>query len=319
LTYTDGNHATFAGTYDGTNPNGDLLLNVGGSFQLLTNVTYHIGDTIIKDAVPFVCFLRGTLIRTPKGDVAVETLQAGDLVMTKSGKSRPVKWIGHRDIDLRGRSDANSFYPVRIAAGAFGADRPSKELYLSAGHSICVYLCGEVLIPAGLLVNGSTITRAEMDDVSYWHVELETHDILVANNLPAESYLVMENRNFFVEAGGTLEALDKGLGRTHADFCRPSCWTDQCSRSSTNVWPSGRKRSAGRPRSRWTFVSLSTVRFDALWKRERRRCSCSLRAHEMSDFCRALSSRLRLARVIPASSASLCVDSRFGRARASDR
>jgi hypothetical protein len=155
------------------------------------------------------------------GDVAVETLRAGNLVMTSSGESRPVKWIGHRDIDLRARCDAHSFYPVRIAAGAFGADRPSKDLYVSVGRSICVDLCGEVLIPAGHLVNGSTIARVEMDDVSYWHVEFESHDILVANNLPAESYFVMENRSFFVETDGTLDALDDGLGRTHADFCRP--------------------------------------------------------------------------------------------------
>jgi hypothetical protein len=187
----------------------------------LTNQVYSTGQVVTIDAIPFVCFLRGTLIRTSKGDVAVENLKEGDLIIASSGERRLVRWVGHRDIDLRGLPDAHLFYLVRIATHAFGPNRPSKDLYVSSGHSICVDLCGEVLIPAGRLINGSTIEQVAMDEVSYWHVELESHDILLANTLPAESYLVMENRSFFEEAGATLDSLDEGLGRTHADFCRP--------------------------------------------------------------------------------------------------
>jgi hypothetical protein len=166
-----------------------------------------------------VCFAAGTLIRTPKGDVAVERLQAGDLVVTSSGEQRPIKWIGHRDTDLRRRHDRRSHYPVRIAADAFGPNRPSKDLYVSAGHAICIDLCGEVLIHASQLVNGSTVAQVEMDEVSYWHVELDSHDVILANNLPAESYLALGNRRFFEEA--RVDALQDGRGRTYADFCRP--------------------------------------------------------------------------------------------------
>ncbi len=92
---------------------------------------------------------------------------------------------------------------------------------MSAGHSVCVDLLGEVFIPIGYLVNGATIAEAEVDTISYWHVELDSHDVLIANNLPAESYLAMGNRGAFEELRGLLPAIMEGRERTHADFCRP--------------------------------------------------------------------------------------------------
>ena len=72
------------------------------------------------------------------------------------------------------------------------------------------------------LVNGTTITRVEVDEVTYWHVELDSHDVILAENLPAESYLDMGNRCFFREA----DVVDLAAGPdapvvAHADFCRP--------------------------------------------------------------------------------------------------
>ncbi|MGB9306195.1 MAG: Hint domain-containing protein, partial [Mycobacterium sp.] len=167
-----------------------------------------------------VCFAAGTLIRTPAGDVAVETLMAGDLVLTASGAARPVKWVGHREYDFRARPDEKAL-PIRIVADAFGPNRPSQDLYLSAGHSVCLDVIGEVFVPVGHLVNYGTIARVETDTVSYWHVELDGHDVLVANNLPTESYLAMGNRGAFEEMRGLLPAILDGNDKTHADFCRP--------------------------------------------------------------------------------------------------
>jgi hypothetical protein len=126
-----------------------------------------------------------------------------------------------RDIEFRLRRKASPGLPIRIAADAFGPNRPSQDLYLSSGHSVCVDLLGEALIPVGNLVNGATIAQVEVDTISYWHVELESHDILIANNVPAESYLAMANRGFFEDPGAGLDAFDEGCDRTHADFCRP--------------------------------------------------------------------------------------------------
>jgi hypothetical protein len=134
---------------------------------------------------------------------------------------RRVKWMGHRDVDFRLTPNASPRQPIRIAADAFGPSRPSQDLYLSAGHSVCVDLLGEVFIPVGYLVNGATIAKVEVEEITYWHVELDSHDILIANNLPAESYLAMGNRGAFEELRGLLPAVMEGRERTHADFCRP--------------------------------------------------------------------------------------------------
>ena len=181
---------------------------------------YWFPLTSVVTSTLVICYAAGTLIRTPRGDVPVESLNVGDFVLTSSGQARPIKWIGHRDIDCRRDPNRRAVQPVRIAAGAFGPEQPSQDLFVSPGHAICVDACGESLIAAGDLVNGSTVACVEADMVSYWHVELDSHDILIANNLPAESYLDMGNRAFFAEAGAALDPF-WGRWKTRADFCRP--------------------------------------------------------------------------------------------------
>jgi hypothetical protein len=189
---------------------------------LISNPSGSLFDTFVNNKVePVICFASGTLIRTPAGDIPVETLRSGDLVLTASGETRPVKWIGHADVDFRRTPRGSPGLPIRIAADAFGPARPSQDLYLSAGHAVCVDLVGELLIPVGHLINGGTIAEVDTDATSYWHVELDSHDILIANNLPAESYLAMANRGAFEELRGLLPAMAEGSDRTHADFCRP--------------------------------------------------------------------------------------------------
>ncbi len=169
-----------------------------------------------------LCLASGTLIRTTRGDVAVEDLAVGDLAVTASGAHRPIRWLGHRTMDCRNHPSPHEAMPVRIAAHSFGDNRPARDLRVSPGHSLCLDVLGEVLIPASALVNGSTITQETVDSVTYWHVELDGHDILLADNMPAESYLDMGNRSFFAEAGVVdLDAGPDAPVRTHADFCRP--------------------------------------------------------------------------------------------------
>jgi hypothetical protein len=180
--------------------------------------TFDVTSTTVTDVT---CFAAGTRILTNRGEVAVEKLAIGDLVVSSSGRARPIKWLGHREVNFWALPNPRSAFPIRIAQHAFGTNRPSQDLYLSSGHSVCVDLCGEVLIPVGNLVNGATIAQVECDTVTYWHVELDTHDVLIANNLPAESYLAMGNRGYFEERGGLLPATLEGRSRTHADFCRP--------------------------------------------------------------------------------------------------
>ncbi len=166
------------------------------------------------------CYASGTLIRTARGDVAVETLQVGDLAVTASGTHRPIKWIGRRTYDCRFNPGPRAAWPVRVAKDAFGDNLPSRDLYLSPGHSVCVSMIDQILIPIQELVNGSTIAYAPMDEVTYWHVELDSHDILLANDLPAESFLEMGENRALLSDNAAADLPIEVIDRTHADFCR---------------------------------------------------------------------------------------------------
>jgi hypothetical protein len=181
-------------------------------------VTQYVDNTMGTS----VCFAAGTRIRTTAGDRSVEMLRVGDHVVTACGVHRPIRWLGHRTIDCRTHPRPKDAWPVRIAAHAFDTNRPARDLYVSPGHAVCLDILGEVLIPAGVLINGSTVVQIDVDTVTYWHVELESHDVLLAENLPAESYLDMGNRDFFVENPTVaLAGNPDPLRKTHDDFCRP--------------------------------------------------------------------------------------------------
>ena len=167
-----------------------------------------------------ICYCTGTLIRTARGEVAVEDLRVGDLAVTASGAHRPIRWLGHRTLDCRRHPQPGAILPIRVAAHAFGDKRPARDLFVSPEHALCVDVVDAVLIPAGTLVNGSTIAQIEVDAVSYWHVELDSHDILLAENMPAESYLEM-GANRALLGLPSEDPSDEVFARSHADFCLP--------------------------------------------------------------------------------------------------
>jgi hypothetical protein len=147
--------------------------------------------------VSSLCFLDGTQIATPAGEVAVERLAAGDMVMTVSGKARRVVWIGTgRVLATRGRRNAAT--PVIVRKGALADNVPHIDLRVTKGHSL--YLDG-VLIPVEFLVNHRTILWDDhAQEVSLFHIELETHDVILANGAPAETYRDDGNRWLFRNA-----------------------------------------------------------------------------------------------------------------------
>jgi hypothetical protein len=141
-------------------------------------------DTITTSAI---CFYRGTMIRTPDGEKAVETLKAGDLVMTAEGRVAPVSWLGRQTISTV-FSDPSKVWPIRIRAGALGDTVPARDLVLSPDHAVLV---DGVLVHAGALVNGVSIVRqTNVPRVfTYYHVELDDHALILAENTPAETFI----------------------------------------------------------------------------------------------------------------------------------
>lgn len=136
-----------------------------------------------------MCFLCGTRLLTPGGEVAIDELNIGDRVTTESGEMRAIRWIGRITVERRGDAPWHtSAMPVRVTKDAFNVGHPHRDLYLSPSHM--VHLNG-VLIPVGDLINGRTITAVDVegDRLEYFHVELETHDVLIAEGAPCESFL----------------------------------------------------------------------------------------------------------------------------------
>lgn len=202
--------------------NEQVVLDVAAGNNAAAIVAIQSGATRINQLTATPCYCEGTLIRTVAGDVAVEGLAVGDVVVTSSGQQRPISWLGSRTVECRRHPRQDEAMPVRIAANAFGDNRPARDLLVSPGHSLCIDIVGEVLIPAVALVNGTTIIQEDVDRVTYWHVELEDHDILLAENMPAESYLDMSNRSFFADSDVVdLDASPDAQRVTHAEFCRP--------------------------------------------------------------------------------------------------
>ena len=173
-------------------------------------------DGAYVGAITTACYLKGTRISTASGDVAIEALNVGDAVRTASGDFRPVRWLGHRRLNCARHPNPSAVWPIRGSAGAFGANLPARDLWLSPGHS--VFFDG-TLIQIENLINDATIVQVPREEVEYWHVELDAHDIVMAEGLPAESYLDTGNRTAFVNGGAFLEA--------HPDF-KPRHWRETC-------------------------------------------------------------------------------------------
>ena len=178
---------------------GDFTLNVIGAQNLGPLIASDEGGG--ASVITVACFATGTRISTAAGSVAVQDLAVGTMVRSVFGGLVKVKWVGMRDTDCRNHPRPWDVWPVRVARGAFGPGRPFRDLNLSPDHSI--YVDG-VLVPVRYLLNGATIVQVETDRVAYWHVELPSHDVILAEGLPTESYLDTGNRHAFTNGGPTV-------------------------------------------------------------------------------------------------------------------
>lgn len=143
------------------------------------------------------CFLTGTLIGTPSGEMAVEVLRIGDRILTDRGHGVSVKWIGRQTLSTR-FGPADRLMPIRFAAGSLGDGLPHTDLTVTADHGMLV---DGVICHAGALVNGISITRVPLTEMgetyTVYHIETEAHEIILANGAPAETFIDNVSRRAF--------------------------------------------------------------------------------------------------------------------------
>ena len=136
------------------------------------------------------CFLKGASILTAEGERKIEDLAVGDSLPTMFGGLCPVQWIGRYTVRKSDPSKAwlEDALPVRIARSALAPNVPHADLYVTALHGV---LIDGVLVPAEALINGATITRHEPegDEMEFFHIKLESHDVIYAEGVPAETLL----------------------------------------------------------------------------------------------------------------------------------
>lgn len=206
-----------------------VLLQSDGGYWAYGNVPFDYAPALSWDpgginTDPFVvCFAAGTRILTDRGEVAVESLRAGDLVATLGRGGAlfaPVLFLGRRRIRLAGHAQAAALAPIRIRAGALAENTPHRDLLVSPDH--CLFLDG-ALVPARLLVNGTSIVVEKgLAEVTYYHIEVPSHDVVLAEGAAAESWLDCGNRAWFANAPGARLRVEGTLA-AQATMPMPPC------------------------------------------------------------------------------------------------
>lgn len=174
------------------------------------------GTELLTEGTP--CYCRGTLIETDHGPVSVEFLKIGDLVKTLQNGFRPIKWIGRRSYSGRFAAGNKEILPVVFRQGSLGNGLPTQDLSVSPLHAM--YLAHK-LVPAMTLVNGMSIIQAEaMDEVAYFHIELESHDVIFAHGAPSETFVDDDSRGMFLNAS-EFQVLYPQDQKVPAQYCAP--------------------------------------------------------------------------------------------------
>ena len=143
-----------------------------------------------------VCFARGTRLLTNRGEVAVEDLREGDMVITRDNGEQPIRWIGSTRIGSPNISIPDNLRPIRISAGSLGKNSPKQDLIVSPQHRVLVrsriaqrmFGTTEVLVAAKQLLQVDGIDIAtDLTEVEYFHMLFEQHEVVISNGAETES------------------------------------------------------------------------------------------------------------------------------------
>lgn len=182
----------------------DWLAGIPGIGPIL-NAVGDTGQWVLDTAVAsleydpngelIVCFVRGSLIETENGPVAIENLSIGDRIMTRDNGVQEIRWIGSTSLNSSVLRDNPNLRPVRIKAGALGENTPSTDLMVSPQHRILVrskiaqrmFGTMEVLVAAKQLCQLDGIDTADVSEVEYFHFLFDQHEVVYSNGAETES------------------------------------------------------------------------------------------------------------------------------------
>ena len=175
----------------------DPLNQQSGTVEFLDaagNVTGTLSFSHVEKVI--ACFTPGTLVLTAHGSVAIEDLKVGDQVLSRDHGFQPIRWIGRRDLTAAELAAAPQFNPVRIAQGALGDGLPERVMQVSPQHRMLInspraeLLFGEaeVLAAALHLIGMPGITRAAPEQISYFHILFDEHQLVCADGAWSESF-----------------------------------------------------------------------------------------------------------------------------------
>ncbi|WP_193222004.1 Hint domain-containing protein [Amylibacter sp. SFDW26] len=176
-------------------------VNFGEDLEVEVVSRFDEGSSVLTSGVviiPFVpCFVKGSKILTARGLTNVEELEVGDHILTRDNGLQEIRWIGSSNIPSSRLAENIKLRPIKIAKDAFGTNMPEQDLFISRQHRVflqswhaeLMFNSSDILIPAHVLVNDTTITVDHSgNSVTYYHIAFDQHEIIFSNGLPTESF-----------------------------------------------------------------------------------------------------------------------------------
>ncbi|MEE8663027.1 MAG: Hint domain-containing protein [Acetobacter sp.] len=198
-------------TYTNNNGTGSITLTTSSGTVTYSGVTFAsdvptgTNTATLKNGEALICFLAGSLIRTPNGDIAVENIRIGDEVIAfdwinNAEITRKVVWVGEKKISVNPNLfDDEAGYPVRVLKDAISDGVPYKDMLITPEH--CLFF-EDKFVPVRMLVNGRSIFYDKtITSYKYYHIETEQHSVIWADGMLSESYLDTGNRVSFKQHG----------------------------------------------------------------------------------------------------------------------
>ncbi|WP_380052442.1 Hint domain-containing protein [Falsihalocynthiibacter sp. SS001] len=147
------------------------------------------------------CFTSGTVIATTNGEKPVETLAAGDMVITRDNGIQEIRWVGSREMNAEELRSNAHLVPVLIRAGALGMGLPERDMLVSPNHRMLIasdrtalfFEDREVFASAKHLINSRDIITASDRKTTYIHFMFERHEVVLANGAWTESFQPDDN------------------------------------------------------------------------------------------------------------------------------